>query len=74
MSPTLVPRLPLVYWLTGGTSNEAAVVHDWLYTTKPVDRETADHVLREALSVTCVPAWRRWLMYWGGRLFGAEHW
>ncbi|WP_353192090.1 DUF1353 domain-containing protein [Pandoraea pnomenusa] len=69
-----VPRLPIVYWLTGGTSNEAAVVHDWLYTTKPVSRETADRVLREASAVTCVPTWRRWLMYWGVRLGGASHW
>ncbi|WP_331693462.1 DUF1353 domain-containing protein [Pandoraea sputorum] len=69
-----VPRLPIVYLLTGGTSNEAAVVHDWLYTTKPVSRLVADRVLREASAVTCVPAWRRWMMYWGVRIGGASHW
>ena len=34
----------------------------------------ADRVLREASAATCVPAWRRWLMYWGVRLGGASHW
>jgi len=61
----LVPRLPLVYLLAGGTSNEAAVVHHFLYAEHAVLRAVADAVLREAPAVTGVPAWRRWLMYWG---------
>ncbi|AOZ01304.1 hypothetical protein BKK81_12110 [Cupriavidus sp. USMAHM13] len=69
-----VPRLPVVYLLAGGTSNEAAVVHDFLYTKHPVRRAVADAVLREASAVTGVPAWRRWLMYWGVRLGGGPHW
>lgn len=69
-----VPRLPVVFWLTGGTSNEAAAVHDWLYTEQPVSRAVADKVLLEASAVTGVPAWRRWLMYWGVRLGGGSHW
>ncbi|AOY97386.1 hypothetical protein BKK79_36050 [Cupriavidus sp. USMAA2-4] len=69
-----VPRLPVVFLLAGGTSNEAAVVHDFLYTMHPVPRAVADAVLREASSVTGVPAWRRWLMYWGVRLGGGSHW
>lgn len=69
-----VPRLPVVYLLAGGTSNEAAVVHDFLYTVHPVSRAVADAVLREASAVTGVPAWRRWLMFWGVRLGGASHW
>lgn len=69
-----VPRLPFVYWLTGGTSNEAAVVHDYLYSTHLVDRKTADAVLKEASGVTGVPAWRRWLMWAGVRIGGASHW
>ena len=69
-----VPRLPVVYWLTGGTSNAAAVVHDYLYSTHLVDRKTADAVLREASAVTGVPAWRRSLMWAGVRVFGGSHW
>lgn len=69
-----VPRIPIVYELTGATSNEAAVVHDFLYSTHPVTRAMADAVLQEASDVTGVPAWRRKLMYWGVRVFGGSHW
>jgi hypothetical protein len=69
-----VPRLPIVYLLTGGCASEAAVVHDFLYTTKPVARRVADAVLREASAVTGVPRWRRWLMWAGVRAFGWHHW
>lgn len=68
-----VPRLPVVYWLTGGTSNEAAVVHDYLYSKGTVSRATADAVLREASKACGVPAWRRWLMWAGVRAFGGSH-
>lgn len=69
-----VPRLPLVYDLCGSTASEAAIVHDYLYSTHLVDRATADAVLREASAVTGVPAWRRWLMWAGVRVGGASHW
>lgn len=68
-----VPRLPIVYLLTGGTSNEAAVVHDYLYSTGLVSRKLADEVLAEASKVTGVPAWRRGLMWAAVRLFGGSH-
>lgn len=69
-----VPRLPLVYWLTGATANEAAVIHDYLYSTQAVSREIADAVLREASELIGVPAWRRQMMWAGVRLFGGSHW
>lgn len=70
-----VPRIiPIAYALCGGTSNEAAVVHDFLYTAHPVPRATADAVLREASAATHVPAWRRNLMWLAVRLFGGTHW
>lgn len=69
-----VPRLPLVYWLTGGTSDAAAVVHDYLYSTQLVPRGVADAVLREASAVTGVPAWRRGMMWAAVRLFGGRYW
>jgi hypothetical protein len=69
-----VPRIPIAYLLAGGTSNEASVVHDFLYSTRPVTRAIADAVLREASAVTDVPAWRRWLMWAGVRICGSSHW
>lgn len=69
-----VPRLPIIFLLTGDSSSEAAVVHDMLYTDKPVPRRVADAVLREASAVTGVPWWRRNLMWAGVRLFGWSHW
>ncbi len=69
-----VPRLPVFFWLAGGTSNAAAVVHDYLYSTHLVPRDVADAVLREASAVTGVPAWRRWLMWAGVRIGGSAYW
>ena len=67
-----VPRLPLVFWLTGDTSQAAAVVHDYLYDSREVSRKMADDILREASAVTGVPGWRRFLMWAGVRLGGAS--
>lgn len=69
-----VPRLPLIYALFGDTSHEAAVVHDWLYKSKIVERPVADAVLKEACSVAGIPAWRRWGMYLGVRVGGGKPW
>src|SRR5450830_1936662 len=69
-----VPRLPLVFLLAGDTSRSASVVHDYLYSSHTVSRKMADSVLREASAVTLVPAWRRWIMWAGVRLFGGSHW
>jgi hypothetical protein len=68
-----VPRLPVVYLLTGDTARSAAVVHDWLYSEGKVSRKMADDVLREASAVSGVPTWRRWLMWAGVRIGGASH-
>lgn len=68
-----VPRLPIVYWLTGDTSSAAATVHDYLYSTRVVSRKMADLVLKEASQATGVPGWRRWIMWAGVRLGGGAH-
>ncbi len=69
-----VPRMPVVFLLTADTCHAASALHDWLYTTHPVDREIADAVLREASAASGVPAWRCWAMWAGVRVFGAAHW
>lgn len=69
-----VPRVPIAYWLAGGTSNEASIVHDYLYSSHKTTRAVADAVLREASAVTGVPTWRRWIIWAGVRLGGGSHW
>lgn len=69
-----VPRIPVAFLLAGDCGQEAAVIHDFLYTTHQVPRETADAVLREALLVGDEPAWRAWLMWAGVRVGGAHPW
>ena len=69
-----VPRLPVVYLLTGNCATGAAVVHDWLYSSHEVSRAVADQVLREASQVCAVPGWRRWMMWGAVRLFGGNYW
>ena len=65
-----VPRLPVMYWLTGDTAHEAAVVHDYLYSTGIVSRSTADAVFLEAMAAMNVPSWRRVAMWIAVRAFG----
>jgi hypothetical protein len=67
-----VPRIPVAFLLAGNCGHEAAVVHDWLYTTHETTRATADAVLREALQADGDPAWRAWLMWAGVRIGGAR--
>lgn len=71
-----VPRLPVAYLLFGNAADEAAVVHDFLYSnnTNGVTRKQADDVFAEASRVLGIPAWRRGPMWLGVRLFGGAHW
>lgn len=66
-----VPRLPLAYLLFGNVAREAAVVHDFLYSSGACSRKLADEVFVEASKACNVPAWRRGPMWLGVRLFGA---
>ena len=69
-----VPRIPIVYALTGNTSHRAAVVHDYLYGDNGlrVSRKKADKVFLEAMKSRKVSGWRRYSMYWAVRLFGSN--
>lgn len=70
-----VPRAPFAYWLLGDTAHKAAVVHDWLYHHHEVcDEHTANLVFLEACATEDIPAWRRWLLYWGVMLGGQSSW
>ena len=65
-----VPRLPVAFLLAGDCAHEAAVCHDWLYSTHEVDRSMADAVFREACLIG-EPEWRAWLMWAGVRIGGS---
>jgi hypothetical protein len=69
-----VPRILGVYDLAGGKCNKAAVIHDWLYSTQCVDRETADRVLREAILASGYGAFTAGVFYAAVHTFGASHW
>ncbi len=54
-----------------GLYNKAAMVHDFLYSNKIIDRKKADLFFLQAMEVLKVPAWKRRLMFWAVRIFGA---
>jgi hypothetical protein len=65
-----VPRVPIAHLLTANCGHEAAVIHDWLYTSHEVSRRDADAVFEEALLAGGEPRWRAWLMWAGVRIGG----
>lgn len=69
-----VPRLPVAYLLTANRGHEAAVLHDWAYSTHFVIRAQADDLFAEALEAGGEPAWRRGLMWAGVRVGGWWAW
>lgn len=58
--------------------NQVVVVHDYLYSTHEVDRETADQILREGLQYIDNYSMRSkiWsnIFYYAVRAFGQSHW
>jgi hypothetical protein len=73
-----VPRLPLAFVLLGDLGNQAATIHDYLYSKRPdgthlLPREQADDILKEALYDTGVSRWRREAIYLGVREFGQKY-
>lgn len=73
-----VPRLPIVYWWTGGRATLPAIIHDLLYDARPegVTRRQADRVFLEAMAASRDP--KRWItrraMYLGVRAGGRRPW
>jgi hypothetical protein len=71
-----VPRIPVAFLLAGNSAQEAAVIHDWLYTAHKVGRlevtrAMADAVFKEAALASDVAGWRAQMMYLGVRIGGA---
>ena len=59
-----------------GDIRDAAVVHDYLYSTKStttypeITRAGADFILSEAMKCLRAPLWKRRLVYYAVRMFG----
>lgn len=69
--------VPAVFWThlpPFGRYGVAAVLHDWLYWSKPCTREDADHVLLEAMTDAGVDSATRLLIYNAVRLGGQHGW
>jgi hypothetical protein len=68
-----VPRMPFIFWFTGGTAEAPAVLHDWLYRNgaESVTRSQADTVFKEAMD-SREYYWRirTWAMWAGVRVGG----
>jgi hypothetical protein len=69
-----VPRLPLVFLVTGDSAHSAAVVHDFAYSRQEMTRSMADAVFREAAIASGEPGWKSWAMYLGVRIGGWVAW
>jgi hypothetical protein len=67
-----VPRLPFIYWFTGGKAQAPAVLHDWFYRTNTEDitRAGADALLAEAMEARGYWKIRTWAMWAGVRIGG----
>lgn len=65
-----VPRLLWSIFPPEGDWCEAAVMHDYLYTSRTCSRFLADALFREAMGQLGVPLWRRVVMYYAVRVFG----
>jgi hypothetical protein len=55
-----------------GLYNKAAMIHDYLYSTKTLPRKNADLYFLQAMKVLGVSKWRRYAMYYAVRLFGSK--
>ena len=68
-----VPRLPFTWWYAGGLADRAAVVHDYLYNRKVVERKIADKIFLEAMKASGISLWHRYAMYAAVRALGWRH-
>lgn len=69
--------IPRPFWAVlprWGKYGNAAVLHDWLYSTQEYPRARADAIMFEAMGVLRVAAWQRYAIYWGVRGLGWIAW
>jgi hypothetical protein len=69
-----VPRIPIAFTLFGSKAKRSAVLHDYLYTTKPFSREECDKAFLCAMESEGLGWFTRHAMYRGVRLGGSAYW
>lgn len=57
-----------------GKHGKAAVIHDYLYSTKQFSRKRSDRIFCEAMKVLKVSNFKRQTMYYAVRWFGRAAW
>lgn len=67
---TTVPKIPFIYEEFANEAIKASVIHDFLYTSKIVDRKMADDIFKEASLASNVPKWKTDIMWSALRVFG----
>lgn len=68
-----IARWPLVYWILGRSSDEAGVIHDYLYRKNSipvVSRRLADAIYNEASKIDKCDRIRSWMKWLGVRVGG----
>lgn len=70
-----VPRFAQGFYPKAGMLTDVpALIHDWLYATKIVDRKTADKLFYDAMLNLGVRKSKAWIMYRAVRLGGIVPW
>lgn len=69
-----VPRIPFAYDMLGNRAHRSGTIHDRLYVTHEIPRETADKVLKEMLLLDGVGEFEAEQFYWAVRAGGGSHW
>ena len=64
-----IPRILWPLLPADGVYQEAAIVHDWMY-SKCFSRWLSDGVFRYVMEATKVPYWKRCILFWGVRMGG----
>jgi hypothetical protein len=70
--------IPRLFWNLAPPADPAysaaAVVHDRLYETHEVPKETADALFYRAMTVQGTPRWKRWVIWRAVSWFGGGAW
>lgn len=66
--------VPRIFWAIlpkWGKYGNAAIIHDFLYSTGIKSRKESDKIFLDGMAVLNVPKWKRYAMYYAVRIFGA---